>query len=110
MKLTVTDAAGYQQTVLVNGQESITDHSGVLPSNIAQTVLAANNLRSGFFIQNLSSVNSMWFNEIGTATNGAGSIKLLPNAFISTNSGFPLSTGALSLIGTSGDSYTLREW
>ena len=110
MLIQITDANNVTQTAVINTQEAVYDRSGTLAStNVSQQAVAANSNRSGFFIQNLGSHN-LWFNELGLATETAGSVLLPPNASISTTSGYPLSTGAINVIGTVGDSFTIREW
>lgn len=110
MLLTVLDSAGATQKVIVKGQEAVVDYSGsIATTNTAQVGAAADNNRSGFFIQNLG-IHNMWFNDLGPATEGSGSILLLPNAFINSETGYPVTTGVISVIGTISDLYTLRTW
>ncbi len=109
MLLNVLDSAGVAQKVIVASQEAIVDHSGSIASTgVAQTAIAANALRSGFFIQN-KGANPMYVNELGAATNGAGSFTIAPGASFPP-AGYPISTGALSILGTAADIFTAREW
>jgi hypothetical protein len=109
MKLTVLDSAGTAQSIITHGSEAVADYSGALSSSSAQTIAAASATRSGFFFQNLS-VHNMWLNDLGIATASSGSILVAPGAIISAPYNYPLNTNALSLIGTSGDIFTLRQW
>jgi hypothetical protein len=109
MILTVLDSAAVSQKIISNGQESIVDKSGSLAAGSAQVIANANTLRSGFFLQNLG-VDPMWLNDLTTATAGSGSIRLAAGEKISAPKDIPLNTHALSLIGTSGSAFTLREW
>lgn len=110
MLIQITDANNVTQTAVINTQEAVYDRSGTLSStNVSQLAVSANSNRSGLFIQNVGSHN-IWFNELGTAAQSAGSVLLQPGQSVSTNSGYPLSTGAINVIGTSGDSFTIREW
>jgi hypothetical protein len=109
MKLSVLDAAGVLQSVVVNGQEAVVNASGILSSGAAQTIAAASTFRSGYFFQNLST-HSMWINDMGTATASFGSVLVPAGGSVSAPYNYPLTTNALSLIGTSGDAYTLRTW
>ncbi len=90
-------------------QEAVLDRSGSIASTgIAQTLLAANTLRSGWLMQNRGS-NVMYVNDLGTAVVGAGSFQVSPGAFFPPQ-GFPLFTGAVSILGTATDIFTVREW
>lgn len=110
MLIQITDANNVTQSAVINTQEAVYDRSGTLSgTNVPQVTVSANANRSGLFIQNVGSHN-IWFNELGAASQSAGSVLLAPGASISTTSGYPLSTGAISMIGTSGDSFTVREW
>ena len=110
MLLTVLDSSSVTQKVIVKGQEAVVDNSGTIgTANISQLAAAANANRSGFFLQNLGSHN-MWFNDMGVATEVAGSVLLLPGAVLSSEN-YPVTTGAYNIIGTfATDPYTLRTW
>lgn len=77
----------YGQTASVTGSfytgpATYTDGSGAITTgSTAQTLFAANTARKGFYIQNLSTTASLFFNQTGSAavTTGAGaSLTLLP--------------------------------
>ena len=109
MQLQAVDALGVQQIVLVSGVESPVDHSGAISSTGSpQTIIQANSLRSGFFIQNRGA-NPMYLNELGVASTGSGSLLIAPGGYFPVY-GYPVSSGALSLVGTAGDIFTAREW
>lgn len=109
MKLNVLDASGIAQQILTPGLESSTDNSGTITATgVAQTVLASNSARSGYIIQNRGS-NPMYVNEKGAATVGAGSFVIAPGDFFPP-SNFPITTGAISIIGTISEIFTVREW
>ena len=111
MLLTITDKNNAAQVIATDAQEAITDHSGTIASTgVSQLAVAANVLRSGLFIQNLSATNSMNFNVGALATTGAGSVKLAPGAMLHIPKEFPLSTGAVNILGTAADSFTIKEW
>ena len=110
MLLKVTDGLGIAQTIIAQGQEAVADYSGsIAATNVSQIAAVAHTTRSGFFIQNLGAHN-MWINELAVATETQGSILLVPNASISAPFNYPVSTGAINIIGTAGDGYTLRQW
>ena len=110
MLLNILDSASTAQKIITHGQEAIVDASGTITAtSVSQTIATASSTRSGFFIQNLGTHN-MWLNDLGVATQVAGSILLAPGASLSAPAGYPINTNALSLIGTLGDGYTLRIW
>lgn len=113
MLLKVTDQAGVTQTIVASAQEAVVDDSGtIVATGTAQTLLAANVLRSGWVMQNRG-VNPMYVNEIATAATAVsandGSFIVQPGAFFPPV-GYPLSTGAVSVLGTIGDAYVVRAW
>jgi len=109
MQLQAVDALGVQQTVLVSGIEAPIDHSGAIAATgAAQTIIPANSGRSGFFVQNRGA-NPMYINDLGNATTGAGSILIAAGGYFPLP-GYPVSAGALSILGTIGDVFTAREW
>lgn len=110
MQLLVSDAKGVQQQVVVKGLEAPVDRSGALgATGRAQCLMEANTNRSGFVVQNLSSVNPMWINDLGAASTGPGSFRVPPGSFFPPRD-YPVGTGALSILGTQGDAYSAREW
>lgn len=109
MLLKVNDALGVQQTITANGVEAPLDHSSTIAATgVAQTLLVANTLRSGWFMQNRGS-NVMYVNDLGAATTGAGSFAVQPGATFPPV-GYPLTGNAISVLGTLSDVYTVREW
>lgn len=110
MLLTVLDGAGVTQKVIVAAQEAVTDKSGsIAATGTAQTAIAANTLRSGYRIQNRSAVNPMYVNELGAASSGQQSCAIAPGAFFPPE-GYPVTTSAISIMGTAGDLFAAREW
>lgn len=110
MLLTVLDGLGVQQKVIVAGQEAIVDKSGTIAATgVAQVAIAANALRSGYRIQNRSAVNPMYVNELGAASAGQQSCTIAPGAFFPPE-GYPVTTSAISIMGTTGDLFSAREW
>ena len=109
MLLNVLDSAGVTQKIIVASQEAVVDKSGSIASTgVAQVAIAANLLRSGFFIQN-KGANPMYVNELGDATADAGSFTIAPGASFPP-AGYPVSTGAISILGTAADVFSAREW
>lgn len=109
MLLKVIDGGSVSQTILSRAQESVLDHSGLVAvTAVSQVVLPANAFRSGFFIQNLSQ-RPMFINELGNALAGPGSYQLAPGASFPP-AGYPVSIGAVSVLGTATDGFTAREW
>ena len=110
MLLSILDGNAVAQTVIVAGQEAPVDRSGAIAgTSVAQSLLAANLTRSGYFLQNLGA-NPMYINELGSsAVAGQGSVKVVPGATFPLP-GMPLTTAALSIVGTAGDAFTAREW
>ena len=109
MLVNILDGNGAAQKVILKGQEAPIDHSGAISvTGVAQQMLAANVLRSGWVMQNLGA-NPMRVNDLGTATVGAGSFQVAVGAFFPPE-GYPVSTGAVSILGTATDVYSVREW
>ena len=109
MLLKITDQTGTTQTIVAKAQEAVVDASGtIVATGTAQTLLAASSTRSGWVMQNRG-VNPMYVNELAAATTGAGSFIVQPGA-IFPPTGYPVSTGAISVLGTAADAYTVRAW
>lgn len=106
MLLQVLDAVGDQQTVIAAGQEVVVNRSGVIAAAPAQNVMEANDQRSGWWFLNTGQ-NPMFLNELAAADLTA--YQVLPGG-VWPPAGYPLSTGALSVLGTPGDTYQAREW
>lgn len=90
---------------------SYTDRSGSIASGgTAQTIMAANAGRFGFWILNSSSAN-LYLNDIGGAAQAGGSsLTLVPGQLyeLPTNA---RATAAVSLYGaTTGQTFVAREW
>ena len=109
MRLLVVDANGQKQTVLSGGLEAVVDHSAaILVTGNSQIAIAANPLRSGYVLQNVSN-KDMWINEVATATVDSGSFKFVAGSFFPPQ-GFPITTGDINIVGTAGDHFVAREW
>lgn len=113
MLINVLDASGVAQKLIAHGQEAPLDYSGIISATgVAQTALAANVLRSGYQIQNRGAA-VMYVNDLAAATAAVagnnGSFAIQPGAFFPP-AGYPISTGAVSIMGTINDGFTVREW
>jgi hypothetical protein len=92
---------------------TLTDRSGSISiEGTAQLFAPANPARTGCEIQNLSS-GDLWFNEMGTATPGAGSWDVTPGSDRSCDP-TGVGTGAISIFGSTvtgaPQQFTAREW
>ena len=111
MLLSVLDKDSAAQVIITNAQEANVDHSGsIAATGVSQEAVAANSLRSGLFIQNLSETYPLYFNVGVDAVSGAGSIKILPGERMHFPNEFPISTGAVNILGTVSESFTIKEW
>jgi len=113
MLLNIVDGTGFPQKIIVEGQETIADQSGVIAATTTpQVMVAANANRSGVIMQNDGTQN-MIINDMGNAVSptvaGNGSFVVTPGSYWPP-AGYPVSTGAISVSGTSGDTYTCRTW
>lgn len=109
MQIAILDATGQQQTVLVKSIEAPVDHSGAIQeTGVSQLLIDANLLRSGWVMQNRSN-NPMFVNDLGNASVAAGSFSVPAGGFFPP-AGYPVTTGAIQITGTIGDTYTAREW
>ena len=109
MLIKVLDGLSVSQIIIVPGQESVVDQSGTIAStNVSQSLLSANLLRSGWVMQNCG-VAAMYVNNIGDASTGLGSFMVTAGSFFPP-AGFPVTTAAVSIAGTAGDTYTVKEW
>ena len=89
------------------------DQSGKITATaVVQVALAANKSRSGYLIQNRGD-SAMYVNDLGTAgvavDSDNGSFMIQPGAFFPPI-GYPISVGEISIIGTIGNGFTVREW
>ena len=94
----------------VGRRVTLTDRSGTITSGgSAQTLMAANAARTGFYIQN-SSVADLWINATGTASAGGSSLRLRPGDLYE-NPAFAVPTTAISIFGaTTGQAFAAREF
>lgn len=117
MLTAIIDGNGVARNLITPGQETVVDKSGhIAVTNTSQVAIAANSNRSGWFIQNLSAVpgQGMWINDLGvdaseTPADGNTSIYLDAGDYY-PRAGQPVTTKAISIIGTAGDAYAAREW
>lgn len=89
---------------------TVTDRSGsVTTGGTAQTLMAANTARNGFWIQNTSSAD-LWISDVGAAATASPSLKIVSGAlYESPRAG--VSTGLISIIGANaGQTFSAREW
>lgn len=108
MLIKAIDGLGVLQNMIVSGQESVTDRSGSITATAtSQEMFAANAIRSGWVMQNLS-VNPMHVNEDADAAVGVGFI-VPANGFFPP-AGFPVTTKKWNVLGTAGDKFTCKEW
>ncbi len=117
MLLKVIDGEGVLQTVVVAGDsETVVDHSClIITTDTPQEVLAANEDRSGYYIQvvDTSGVN-VYVNDLGvdasdTVSADNGSV-VLSSGRSFPHPGYPLSKEAVSVFGPAGTQLTIREW
>lgn len=89
---------------------SYTDRSGTVTSGgTAQTLMAANSARKGWWVHNLST-GDLYVNDVGTATTAGSSIKV-PSGALYEPPMFGVSTGAISIYGaTTSQAFAAREW
>jgi hypothetical protein len=86
------------------------DRSGTITTGgTAQTLMAANGLRAGYSVQNLSS-GDLWISDVGTAAASQPSMKIVAGAlYESPMTGVP--RGAISIYGaTTAQAFAAREW
>ncbi len=109
MQLKIIDGLGVSQTLVAKGLEAPIDHSGTIAATgVSQTLLAANLTRSGWVGQNISS-HTLYWNDVGAASTSSGSFQVPAGSFFPPV-GYPVSTGAITITGTIGDLFTIREW
>jgi hypothetical protein len=113
MLLNIVDGTGLPQRIIVEGQETVIDQSGlIVATGVAQVLAAANANRSGIILQNDGSHN-MEINDLAAAASPTvtdnGSFVVTPGSYWPP-AGYPVSTGAISVSGTTGDTYTCRTW
>lgn len=111
MLITVLDGNGIPQQIIVSAQEDPLDagfSNSIAATGVAQVLLNGNNSRSGYIMQNISA-NPMHLSDTGAATSGIGSFLIAPGAYFPPPN-YPTAIGAISILGTIGDLYTVREW
>lgn len=111
MLLKVIDGEGQEQTIIVEGQETVVDQSGTITADqTSQNVVAENDSRSGFFFYNPLNNDNMWVNDLGAAVaDDSKSFLVMPGGRWPPQ-GYPISVGAIQVIGTIGQAYLAREW
>ena len=97
----------------VSGNRKVHDISSTIATGgTAQALAAANELRNGYSVQNLSSGN-LYVNDVGGAavtTATGASITLIPGALYESPAGVR-PTAAISIIGaTTSQAFAAREW
>ncbi len=75
----------------------------------AQTLFTANNLRVGFWVQNLS-VADLYIRDFVDATGGAGDIKIAAGALYETPVNSPVKDNYTIYGGSTGQAFTYKEW
>lgn len=88
----------------------LTDRSGTIATGgVAQTLMAANSQRRGYWVQNVSS-GDLWISAVGTAAASQPALLIPPRALYEVCDGTTPNT-ALSIFGaTTGQAFTAREW
>lgn len=109
MLLRVLDGQGQAQTIIAVGQATVTDRSGNIQAEAAQHVMEENPDRSGWWFKNTGGYD-MYVNDVDDATAEVTSFKVEPGGIWPPAGYTPVSTNALSVIGTPGDTYLAREW
>lgn len=97
-------------TIATGAQVTYTDKSSTVTSGgAAQTLMAANTSRRGFWLQNQSS-GDLWISSLGAAAATQPSMRVPPGVYYEPPpSGVP--TAAISIFGaTTGQAFAAREW
>lgn len=91
-------------------QVTLTDRSGTITSGgTAQTLMASNAARKGFYIQNTSS-GDLWISSVGTAAVAGSSMRVIAGSLYECPS-YAVPTTAISIYGaTTGQSFAAREF
>lgn len=109
--MTVIDANGSQQTIVVQAQGPATDASGTLTaqaSGVYQMVVDADPNRSGFVFQN-NGDHVMNITDVGTNPSVISAFEIAPGAFWPPY-GYPVPVGAVYVTGTLGETFAARVW
>lgn len=98
---------------ITSSNVTVTNRSGsITTGNTAQQLMAANSLRKGFWIQNISA-GDLYISDVGTATNNSvtpNSLVIKPDVIYESPFG-GTSSAAISIIGaTTGQKFVAREW
>ena len=109
----IPDINGQPNQVCFQSPATPVDGSGTANGQ-SQMILAAvptGTVRSGWIVQNNSTQNySMFVNDLGSpADTSPTSVVLLPGQFWPPP-GYPVTQGAVYIMGTSGDNYMVRSW
>lgn len=108
MLLSVKDASGEEQIIIVGGQATPTNHSGTIAVNgQSQIMIPADPGRSGFYFQNRSP-GTLQINEIGSATDAAAFS--VPPGGTFPPCGYPTPTGDITVAGPFGAAFAARSW
>lgn len=109
MQLSILDGNNVTQTILAKGLEAIRNTSGtIVATGVSQTLIPANPLRSGWFLQNCSQ-NDMVVNDVGEATIEAGGFIISPGGIFPPST-FPVTPNVIKITGTQGDAFSVREF
>lgn len=95
---------------MIGSGVSDTDRSGTITTGgTAQTLMAQNGSRRGFWVQNVSS-GDLWISTVGTAAASQPSMKIAAGALYESPA-HGVSTAAISIYGaTTGQAFSAREW
>lgn len=110
---TVTAAGTTTVAGTVNVKGNLVPHTNksgtIAAGGVAQTAIAANAARMGFYIQNASS-GDLWISSLTTAVAASPSLRI-PAGQLYEPPQFGVPSGAISIIGaTTGQAFTAREW
>jgi len=108
MLIYVKDGNGVAQLIIVAGQESPSSASAAIATTgDSEVLLAANTDRAGVVFQNQGS-NAMRINVLGGDATADGWVVEPGEHF--PPPGFPLTTAAWNISGTTGDKFHCLEW
>ena len=110
MIISIQDAVGSSQKVIVKTHEAVLDMSNVIISTgVSQQLLASNNNRSGFLIQN-NGTNTLFINTLNVPASAMpGSFKIAPGAYFPPPD-YPVTYHQVNVMGTASDTFTVVEW
>lgn len=110
MLLKVLDGQGQAQTIITAGQETIADRSASIIAADAQNVMEENDSRSGYYFKNPEGNDDMYINDVAEAYADASQNFKVPAGGSWPPPGYPVTTRAISVIGTIGQDFIAREW